>query len=409
MKLTNAPDRPLSRFARLGVSLAFLPAALFLAGSQPAGADDTHPPSITDTDGTNAATDLPAAVPLPPANPPPPVTQENGQPIFSVYVGGAKDASEHVAQYEQWLGRQTDAILCYTGDRNWSDYEGSIGWGEHVLGSCNRRYLWSVAFKPKTVSLEQMATGAYNDHWKTVATKIAAWQTDQPVIYIRTAWEFNGNWFHYKAVGHVQAFIQAWRQFVTVFRSVSPKFRFDWCPAGCDHMAMQAEDAYPGDDYVDIIGLDVYDQKKWRKIEDPRQRFETLYLNGDHGLKWHQEFARQHNKPMSYPEWGSGGALAGDNPYFIEQMYKWFIDNHVIYASYWNSNSAYNGMLSTGAYPQAGEKYKELFGPQGTPTINAPAAYTGPAPATVPANAANVPAAPAPATNAPPPANAPMP
>ena len=125
---------------------------------------------------------------------------------------------------------------------------------------------------------------------------------------------------------------------------------------------MNAEDAYPGDDYVDVIGLDIYDQEKWCKIKDPVERWNKIYLNGDHGLKWHRDFANAHEKPMSYPEWGSGGNDSGDNPYFIEQMHKWFIENKVVYVTYWNSDSDYKGRLSGNEYPKAGEKYKESFG-----------------------------------------------
>ncbi len=45
------------------------------------------------------------------------------------------------------------------------------------------------------------------------------------------------------------------------------------------------------------------------------------------------------------------GNDAGDNPLFIERMHQWFLDNHVIYASYWDSDDAYQGRLSGGRYP----------------------------------------------------------
>ncbi len=284
--------------------------------------------------------------------------------IHSVYLGNKVEA---VAQYEKWLGKPADALLVYTGDRDWADYEGSVGWGMHLFGPTDRRVLWSVSLIPKNATLAEAAKGAYNEHWKTVATKLAKWRPEEPILFIRTGWEFNGKWFHYSAVGKEKEFIGAWRQFVDTFRSVSDRFRFDWCPAGGDKMDMNVEDAWPGDEYVDVIGLDIYDQFKYRKIKDPAQRWKDIYLNGPHGLVWHRDFAKKHNKPMAYSEWGAGGSEAGDNPYFIEQMNKWFNDNHVIYASYWNSNAAYKGMLSDGTNPHAGEKYRELLGTKGKP------------------------------------------
>jgi hypothetical protein len=280
-------------------------------------------------------------------------------PIWGVYSG---NDPKDFTQYEQWLGKPAGAILGYTGGASWADYDGSVGWIMGVFSGLDRRVLWSVPLIPKGATLADAARGLYNDHYRMAAEKLAKWRPDEPVLYIRTAWEFNGDWFPWTAVGHPQDFIGAWRQFVDTFRSVSNRFRFDWCPSGGDKLQIPAEDAYPGDDYVDIIGLDIYDQEKWCKIKDPVERWNKVYLTGPYGLKWHQDFAATHRKPMSYPEWGIGGNDAGDNPFLIERMRQWFIDNKVVYATYWYSNSNYRGMLTADEYPMAAAKYKELFG-----------------------------------------------
>jgi len=378
-------------------SIACWVAAFALATTFSARAD-THPQPLSDT-GTPDAVDNSPAIPLPPAKASPRVQQENGKPIFSVFNDGMVKGLE---QYEQWLGRPSDGILRYSGDRDWADYQGSIGWAAGVFKNVDRRPLYSVAFMPKKgTTLAAAAKGAYNDQWKKAAeTILAKTPTNQPIIYIRTAWEFNGNWFHYNAVKKEQDFIGAWRQFVSTFRSVSDRFRFDWCPGGTVKLSMKAEDAYPGDDYVDIIGLDVYDQNKWPIFNDPVERWNKVIVNGDHGLAWLKQFADAHNKPMSIPEWGACSDKAGDNPYFIEQMYTWMVENHVIYASYWNSDATYKGKLSGDRYPKAGAKYKELFGatdianpaPPAAAATPPPAAAATPAPATV-ETAATVPAA----------------
>ncbi len=283
----------------------------------------------------------------------------DSKPIFGVYVGNdVKD----VRQYEQWLGKPTEAILGYTGAANWQDYEGSVGWAMGLWAEIDRPVLWSVPLIPKGATLEEAAKGTYNDHYQHVAEKLAKWRPNEPVIYLRTAWEFNGDWFPCSAIGKAELFIGAWRQFVTVFRKASDRFRFDWCPAGGDHMKMKAEEAYPGDNYVDIIGLDIYDSEKWNKVKDPVERWNKIYLTGENGLEWHRNFAKQRGKPMSYPEWGVGGNESGDDPYFVEKMHAWFLENHVVYATYWNSNADYSGKLSDGQYPQSGAKFKELFG-----------------------------------------------
>ena len=157
----------------------------------------------------------------------------------------------------------------YTGDANWKDYDGCTSWAMSVWAKTGRRVLWSIAFIPKGASLAEAAKGTYNDHWKKIAEQLATWHPDEPVLYIRTGWEFNGDWFQYSSIKHPEEFVAAWKQFVSTFRSVSDRFRFDWCPSG---ETGHVEEAYPGDDYVDIIGLDLYDQYRWCKIKDPVER-----------------------------------------------------------------------------------------------------------------------------------------
>ena len=298
-------------------------------------------------------------------------------PIMGVKVDGndAQSFLSNLAQFEAWLGRPVQGVLSYSGMSNWKDYEGSVGWTTSFWVKADRPVLFSVPLIPAKTTGTEKATladagqGLYNAHYKKVAEKLAAFRPNDAVIYVRTGWEFNGGWFPWTVHGgRGEHFKKAFQQFVTTFRSVSPRFRFDWCPVigdqvrGADGNPAKLADFYPGDEYVDVIGLDVYDESRYNKITDPQKRWEHFLKRG-HGLNWHRKFATEHNKPMSYPEWGVGGA--GDNPYFIEQFHQWIQSNNVVYHLYWNSNSSYAGKLSANKYPQAGAKFKELFGNPG--------------------------------------------
>jgi hypothetical protein len=295
------------------------------------------------------------------------------KPILAVKVDG-KDGPGFLAglaQFETWFGQPASAVLGYTGVANWKDFEGSVGWSTAFWAKVDRPVLWSVPLIPARTTGNEKATladagkGLYNAHYKAVAQKLAQFRPKDSVIYVRTGWEFNGGWFAWTVHGGKgDDFIAAFRQFVTTFRSVSPRFRFDWCPAWGDQVWSDRKPVplaqfYPGDEYVDVIGLDIYDEKQYTKIEDPVKRWQ-FYLKRGHGLNWHRRFATEHHKPMSFPEWGIGGA--GDDPYFIEKFHQWVADNDVLYHTYWNSNAGYKGKLSTDKYPQAGARFKELFG-----------------------------------------------
>jgi hypothetical protein len=144
---------------------------------------------------------------------------------------------------------------------------------------------------------------------------------------------------------------------------------FDWCTC---YQAWQATDPsnpgykwtdpYPGDDVVDIVSLDVYDEWHggWHEVLD---------APGGVGLNAFRDFARQHNKPEAYPEWGlsCSDAGKGDNEEFITNMKNWFDEGgaQVWYHAYWNTNlggpdAAIQGPLS-GNVPQGAEMYRAHF------------------------------------------------
>jgi hypothetical protein len=274
---------------------------------------------------------------------------------LAVYPG---NSAAKVNLFESWLGRAGDGILAYVGFANWADF--NAGWIVPLFAPVDRRIFWSVPLIVTGANLTDAASGAYDAYYRSIAQTIAAYRPDEPVIYLRTGWEFNGDWFPWTATdGKAQAYIGAYQRFVTVFRSVSPRFRFEWnVNVGTQNPAqMNPESAYPGDAYVDMIGMDFYWDPAWDPA-DPVQAFTSMRTR-DYGLQWHQNFAAAHNKPTTYSEWGIRTNNAG--PY-IDLVKKWFYDHHVIFHTYWDSNSAYPGELSSGQYPDSGEAFRKAFG-----------------------------------------------
>jgi hypothetical protein len=181
-------------------------------------------------------------------------------------------------------------------------------------------------------------------------------ETGHADAILRIGWEFNGGWYPWTARGKPQAFAAAWRRAAIALRSTpGARFRFDWCPTTVDG---PTEQAWPGDDVVDYIGLDVYNQS-WPALPDPQQRWDWL-MHHPAGLAWHRDFARAHGKMRSFPEWGTGnrpdGHGGGDDPLFVRNMLGWMRDPTppVFYACYWNyPASDYNAKLIDGKFPRA--------------------------------------------------------
>jgi hypothetical protein len=179
----------------------------------------------------------------------------------------------------------------------------------------------------------------------------------EPDAIIRTGWEMNLSSTLWTAIGNVAAYISAYRRVVGIFRAQSSAFKFDWCPnLGTQNLA--PDQAYPGDDVVDYIGLDVHDFTGGSSVEE---RWTDIYPNGAFGLNWQKSFAAVHGKLMSYPEWGVGEA--GDNPYFVQQMYNWFVGNasQIAYACYFNVDGTWPTQIDNDQFPQSQALFETLF------------------------------------------------
>lgn len=72
---------------------------------------------------------------------------------------------------------------------------------------------------------------------------------------LRIYHEFNGGWTHWSGTG--QPFIQAWRRTVMKIRDRgATNVGFLWSPD--QGLRQQAKDSYPGDDWVDWVGISLY-------------------------------------------------------------------------------------------------------------------------------------------------------
>lgn len=300
-------------------------------------------------------------------------TGDGRHPFLSgVYEDNSLDNAE---DYETWIGRDDFYLYATTGFDDWDNYDSSLSWLiDNVWEPSGKDTLWNVPLiTTNEGTLAQAADGDFNDHYLSQAQRIAAFEADEDVIYVRNSWEFNGYWFPWTILAgpgedqatKTQNFIGAYRQFVDTFRSVSDKFRFEWNVNIGESFPLDT--AYPGDAYVDLVGMDVYDKKMYDNLDDDASRFQYL-VTRPYGMNWLRDFARQHGKGMSISEWGVGGDGSGDSPLMVESMFNWFNATGVDFQLYWDSNNNYAGQLRpTTAYPNAAAKYWELFG-----------SYTGP-------------------------------
>jgi hypothetical protein len=319
---------------------------------------------------------------------------------LGVYRGSG--APDKVAAFGTWAGTTPVYALDFLARQTWADIENVDWWLQSWAGTPSE-VVYSVPMLPASgATLVEGAKGSYNSTFARLAQRFV--DHGQGNAIIRLGWEFNGNWYSWSAINDPRSFALYWQQVVGSMRKVAPGLRFDWSPVLGSSSPFPLENAYPGDAYVDFIGMDVYDQGWGTGWEDPAKRWNTM-LTQSYGLQWHRDFAAQHGKQMTYPEWAlaqrSDGHGGGDNPLFIEKMHDWIAGNNVAYHMYFefDVSSGEKHEMMSGNFPTAALRFLELFGGQGgqvttTTTVAPTTTTTTAAPTTTTTVASAAPAAP---------------
>jgi hypothetical protein len=76
-------------------------------------------------------------------------------------------------------------------------------------------------------------------------------------IFLRYAAEMNGDWVTWN--GDPALYIQNWKMVTKIMREVAPNVAMVWSPS--EMPLTNLESYYPGDDYVDWVGLSIYSKK----------------------------------------------------------------------------------------------------------------------------------------------------
>ncbi|HUJ83180.1 MAG TPA: glycosyl hydrolase [Candidatus Acidoferrales bacterium] len=273
-----------------------------------------------------------------------------------VYVPVATPAAANA--FGAWRGHPVDVATLWPARSTWNDFIDPTWLYQRWQGAPQTLALGEPMIPEGVsgVSLAACAAGNYNSYWKQFGTNISAYGLGNSII--RLGWEFNGNWYIWAATNPT-TWVQCWRQIVTSARSTAPGLQWDWnVSRGVSPGLTDPTQAYPGDAYVDTIGVDSYDM--WPPANASGGW--NTQLNGTQGLNYWLNFAQAHGKKLAIPEWGNmtiGTNVGHDDPAYVNDMLGFFKANASSLA--WESN--FQGTTSGG-----------MYGP-GSPVPNASAAY----------------------------------
>jgi hypothetical protein len=289
-----------------------------------------------------------------------------------IYARGSNPAV--IEAFAAWRGRPADVVVDWSARKSWADIV-SPTWLYRAWTGTPYTKVFGVAPIPEGdggATMAGCAAGAYNDKWRQFGDNIRAAGLDDETI-IRLGWEFNGNWYKWQAKDPAQ-FARCWRQIVATVEQVAPGLRWDWSVnRGRGQSVPDPRAAYPGDGYVDIIGVDSYDM--WPAATD-EAGWQEQYA-GEFGLKFWSEFASAHGKQLSVPEWGvypgtaQAGHNGGDNGFYVAKMAAFFRSqgSGLAYESYFNDSAGYyaGSLFAPAQAPAAAEQYRREVGSSASP------------------------------------------
>jgi len=280
---------------------------------------------------------------------------------YGAYVGYGPDAVRRVAEFGAWLGRPEPRVgHAYLPGDTWTGIEGATGdldqWARWRRARQDRLLVLNVpmldrneAHLPDDVVRAELGDGAggrYDDHFRALARRLV--QLGAPDTEIVLGWEMNGTTYTHRCAPDPAAWKKYWTRIVSAMRSVpGQRLRFDFTP-NRGHDAIPWTDCYPGDAYVDVIGMDAYDA--------PRGLSFTDQLTEPYGLLAQVDFARTHHKPIAYPEWGLFDN--GDNPTYMRGMLTWMAGQHPLYQTI--SDYCPHGVWRCRANPKSAAVYRAL-------------------------------------------------
>lgn len=276
-----------------------------------------------------------------------------------VYPGGAID--ERAAEaFSRFRSRHLDNVHVFLEASSWRTI-GYETWEVEQYASFPRRLVIDVPLLPRSGggTLADVAAGADDRYFRAMGRRLVAQGRPNAVLVLGS--EFNGDWESYSAF-HPPTFVAAFRHVARLLKSISRDFQIDWTGNAIDNQAGHdpfTED-YPGDDVVDLVGVDAYDTYD----SHVRDRGFAQWANQRYGIRHWARFAHAHHKPFSIPEWGLT-ARNGDDPAFIRGMFGFF-RNHarqLAFEDYFNEpgGTVQNSLLTRPALKASAQQYRSLW------------------------------------------------
>jgi len=191
------------------------------------------------------------------------------EPVAGCYIGAYIEmdpvAKDDIATFERLTGKKHASYFRYVGYGQPFPFQ----WAEKLKAA---RAMPHIAWEPNS-GLDPVQDDQYLRGWAQACAHY-----EQP-IFLRFASEMNGDWEAWS--GNPELYVRKWRMVYDVIRRIAPNVIMVWCPFATPKSTIPLY--YPGDEYVDWVGINVYSvvwhngNTSRRAVEDALQHLAFVY------------------------------------------------------------------------------------------------------------------------------------
>jgi beta-mannanase len=216
------------------------------------------------------------------------------------------------------------------------------------------------------------AAGAFDTYFQGFGSQLVKLGAGNAII--RLGHEANANpaytdrnWLITDVDG-IGSYIGCFQNLSKALKSTAPDVKIEWTMAKKGFLPVSVMQAYPGDDYVDYIGITSYDNgPKYTSELIWTKTYMKTRLTGPLGYGAWLKVAREHGKKLAVSEWGVWerdglGYAESDNDFYIQKVYDFFKANaaDIAYETYYNCPDRHR-LFPNSFMPKASAKYQQLW------------------------------------------------
>jgi len=268
---------------------------------------------------------------------------------LSAYLTGAQTWSQWV---DPWVTNAPDGYTTWVAEEPQSrQLVLAMNLIPASIGNVNNPLTWE----------QSCAAGNFNGYATELGTNLVAAGLGHSVL--RLGDEMNGVW-ESDFIGTRKTEQKLWakcfaNEVTGLRRAAGEHLLIDWNPNACVGNYPYAN-FYPGNAYVDILGLDLYDVG----CETPTTPLTFSQLAREPaGLTRFEAFAAAKRKPMSLPEWGLSTIPSGDDPGYIDGIGSTIANGKFAFETYFEGGGKNVKAMALGAStPMSLAAFRQWFG-----------------------------------------------